>query len=140
MITGHAQTPVVLITGSDDRGLMYALLDVADRIGWATNASDPFAEVHDTREKPDAPERGVSIYTMHRATFEQRFYDEKYWSRYFDMLARDRFDNFVLIFGYENGGWRDGYFAVVLYQRQALRGTFRFQTCPGSNKNGTCAL
>lgn len=97
--------PLVLIAGADDRGLMYALLDVADRVGWATNSADPFSEVHDTLEKPDVSDRALSIYTMHRATFEQRFYDENYWARYFDMLARDRFNSFVLIFGYENGGY-----------------------------------
>jgi hypothetical protein len=36
----------VLLTGSDDRGLMYALLEVADCIGWATGAK-PLGEVHD---------------------------------------------------------------------------------------------
>lgn len=101
----HGQKTVVLISGADDRGLMYALLDVADRVGWSTNSTDPFSEVHDTMEKADAPERGLSIYTMHKATFEQRFYDENYWARYFDMMARDRYDSFVLIFGYENGGY-----------------------------------
>lgn len=101
----RSQKPFLLISGSDDRGLMYALLDVADRVGWATDAAHPFSEVRDAKEKPDAPERGLSIYTMHKATFEQRFYDENYWTRYFDMLARDRYDSFVLIFGYENGGY-----------------------------------
>jgi hypothetical protein len=97
--------PLLLVGGSDDRGLMYALLDVADRVGWAKNPANPFSEVQDAKEKPDAPERGSSIYTMHKATFEQRFYDDNYWARYFDMLARDRYDSFVLIFGYENGGY-----------------------------------
>jgi hypothetical protein len=100
----HGQKPLVVIGGSDDRGLMYGLLDVADRVGWATN-SDPFSQVHDTREQPDCPDRALSIYTMQRAAFEQRFFDEKYWARYFDMLARDRFNSFVLIFGFENGGY-----------------------------------
>ena len=31
----------LLVSGGDDRGLMYALLDVADRIGWASDAADP---------------------------------------------------------------------------------------------------
>lgn len=100
----HGQKPLLVIGGSDDRGLMYGLLEVADRVGWSTN-SDPFSEVHDTKEKPDCPERALSIYTMQRSAFEQRFFDEKYWARYFDMLARDRFDSFVLIFGFENGGY-----------------------------------
>src|SRR5262249_17862810 len=81
------------------------LLDLADRIGWATSALDPFGEVRDTTETPHVRDRALSIYTMNRASFERRFFDEAYWDRYFDMLARDPFNAFVLIFGYENGGY-----------------------------------
>jgi hypothetical protein len=97
--------PILLVCGADARGLMYALLDVADRIGWADDAKRPLAHVRNAREQPAVAHRALSIYTMHRATFEQRFFDEEYWASYFDMLARDRFDNFVVIFGYENGGY-----------------------------------
>jgi len=96
---------VYLLSGADDRGLMYALLDVADRIGWATDPNNPLGNVRDAAEKPYVPERGVSIYTMQQADFEARFFNEDYWARYFDMLARDRFNTFVLIFGYENAGY-----------------------------------
>jgi hypothetical protein len=96
---------ILLVSGADDRGLMYALLDVADRVGWAVDPARPFSEVRDTREIPDVRDRAISIYTMHRATFEERFFDEAYCARYFDMLARHRFNSFVLIFGYENGGY-----------------------------------
>ncbi len=95
----------LLIEGADDRGLMYALLDVAGRIGWASAAEDPFVHIRDADEQPDVRERAVSIYTMQRAYFEQRLFDPNYWMAYFDMLARDRFNSFVLIFGYENGGY-----------------------------------
>src|SRR5262247_3039138 len=97
--------PVYLVSGADDRGLMYALLDVAERIGWASYPKNLFAEGRDAAEKPYAPERGVSIYTMQQADFEARFFNEDYWARYFDMLARDRFNTVVLIFGYENAGY-----------------------------------
>lgn len=103
--TRWAGQPTVLVLGADDRGLMYALLDVADRVSWASDPADPLREVRDARESPAVPQRALSIYTMHRATFEQRFFDERYWARYFDLLARNRFNSFVLIFGYENGGY-----------------------------------
>ncbi len=96
---------VWLVTAPDDRGLMYALLDVADRIGWAADPRTPLSEVRAARDAPAVPERALSIYTMHRASFERRFFDERYWDRYFDMLARDRYNSFVLIFGYENAGY-----------------------------------
>src|SRR5215510_2664875 len=95
----------LLVSGADDRGLMYALLDVADRVGWAADPNNPLSEVRDVAEKPYVAERGVSIYTMQQADFESRFFNEDYWARYFDMLARDRFNTFVLIFGYENAGY-----------------------------------
>ncbi|MGH9161370.1 MAG: hypothetical protein ACRD2X_15480 [Vicinamibacteraceae bacterium] len=101
----HDGRPQLLVTAPDDRGLMYALLDVADRIGWAEDAAYPLGEVRDTREAPAVVDRALSVYTMHRAWFESRFFDRAYWERYFDLLARSRFNSFVLIFGYENAGY-----------------------------------
>jgi hypothetical protein len=94
----------LLVSGGDDRGLMYALLDVADRVGWA-DGKDPLREVRDAREKPAVAERALSVYAMQQAYFEARLFDEGYWTRYFDLLARNRFNSFVLIFGYENAGY-----------------------------------
>ena len=42
---------------------------------------------------------------MNRAHWESRFYDERYWARYFDTLAANRFNRFLIVFGYENGGF-----------------------------------
>jgi len=43
--------------------------------------------------------------TMGRKTWEERLFNEDYWERYLDMLARNRFNGLVVIFGYENGGY-----------------------------------
>jgi hypothetical protein len=94
-----------VISGFDDRGLMYALLDVADRISWSNDRKSPLSEVKEITEKPDVSERAVSIYTMNRAYWESRFYNEAYWARYLDMLAKNRFNTLAVIFGYENGGF-----------------------------------
>ncbi|MHC4643419.1 MAG: hypothetical protein ACYS32_17390, partial [Planctomycetota bacterium] len=95
----------LLVSGADDRGLMYALLDVADRIGWADDSDNPLSEVRNTIEKSAVTERALSIYTMHKANFESYFFDEDYWARYLDMLAENRFNTFALLFGYENWGY-----------------------------------
>jgi hypothetical protein len=97
--------PAVILRGGDARGLMYAALDTAERVGWSNSGSDPFQQVRDVSEKPFLAERGVSIYTMQRAYFESRLYDEAHWRRYFDLLASSRINSFVVIFGYENGGF-----------------------------------
>jgi hypothetical protein len=97
--------PAVILRGGDARGLMYAALDTADRISWSTDPAQPFAHVRDQSEAPATAERAVSIYTMQRAWFESRLHDPEHWARYFDLLARSRINSFVVIFGYENGGF-----------------------------------
>ena len=108
LLVRHAtwgQKPALLVAGSDAVGLMYALLDVAERVGWAADASRPLSEVKDVFEQPAVAERGVSIYTMQQAWFEGRLHDENYWARYFDNLAKNRFNTFGLLFAYEMEGY-----------------------------------
>jgi hypothetical protein len=97
--------PAVVLAGSDGTGLMYAALDLADRVGWTTNGTNPFQFAQDITETPYLKERGVVMFTMNRAYFESRLFDEQFWRRYFDMLAKDRFNRLVLVFGYEDGGY-----------------------------------
>jgi len=96
--------PAVLFAGADDRGVMYALLEAAESIA-AGDSPDLFAAIHEVEEKPTIRDRALSVYTMNRAHWESRFYDEAYWKRYFDVLAADRFNRFLIVFGYENGGF-----------------------------------
>jgi hypothetical protein len=95
----------LVLCGADGTGLMYAALDTADRVRWTTGAPDPLRFVKDTSESPYLTERGISMYTMQRAYFESRLYDENHWKRYFDLLAASRINMFTVIFGYENGGF-----------------------------------
>jgi hypothetical protein len=103
--TTYDNKPVWVINGKDDRGLMYALLDVAERISWSSDTNDPFCEVVPVSEEPEVVTRAISMYTMNRAYWESRFYDEDYWTAYMDMLAKNRFNTVLVIFGYENGGF-----------------------------------
>lgn len=103
--TTLGQKRLCVLSGYDDRGLMYALLDVANRIGWSKNNRLPLADVKEITEKPAVTDRAVSIYTMNRAYWESRLYNEAYWAKYLDMLSENRFNTLVVIFGYENGGF-----------------------------------
>jgi hypothetical protein len=93
------------IAGFDNCGLMYAELDLAERIRLAPPAEPPLAEARETIEKPDVATRGITLFAMNRAYWESRFYDETYWRRYFDLLAQDRFNSVTVVLGYENGGF-----------------------------------
>lgn len=100
---GGKQT--LLLSGSDDRGLMYALLEAADRIGWAKDKAFPLSEVRDAVESPSVDDRGVTIFTMQKHQYEDRLHDENYWTQYLDMLADDRFNTIEVLFGYETNGY-----------------------------------
>ncbi|MEO8018364.1 MAG: hypothetical protein ABI769_11150 [Pseudomonadota bacterium] len=95
----------LLIAGADERGLMYALLEAAASIAASDPSIDPFDAVREVQEQPTIRDRALSVYTMNRAHWESRFYNEAYWRRYFDLLAADRFNHFLIVFGYENGGF-----------------------------------
>ncbi|MDR1407523.1 MAG: hypothetical protein LBJ23_05695 [Tannerella sp.] len=97
--------PALLVGGYDDRGLMYALLEVAERIGWNDGDDDVLQHVRDVCSAPDIGERGLAMYTMHRTHWENRFYSESFWTEYFDMMAQNRFNMLEILFGYENGGF-----------------------------------
>jgi hypothetical protein len=75
-------------------------------VAWSTRAAAPFESVRDVSEAPFLKTRAMSMYAgMNRAFFESRLYDPGYWPRYFDMLAADRFNQFVVAAGYEAGGF-----------------------------------
>jgi hypothetical protein len=69
------------------------------------SAADPLASIAEVSEKPAVKERGISKIVMNQAEFESYFFSEEYWSAYLDMLARDRFNNFVLMLGYSSAGY-----------------------------------
>jgi hypothetical protein len=101
----YQKKPAMVLAGSDGAGLMYAALELAERVSWASNAANPFQFARDVTEEPYLRERGVVMFTMNRAYFESRLLDAQFWVRYFDMLAKNRFNHLVLIFGYEDGGY-----------------------------------
>ena len=103
--THWQQKQVLLISGYDDTGLMYGLLDAAREMDMGNDVQTSFKKVKEITESPEIRDRAVSVYTMNRAYWESRFYDEQYWKKYLDMMAENRFNSLVVIFGYENGGF-----------------------------------
>lgn len=63
----------------------------------AANAASPPGEA------PLIAERTLAIHAVHRGTWESRFHDERYWTRYFDLLARSRFNRITLVLGDDSG-------------------------------------
>ncbi len=111
----YLETPAILLCGRDGVGLMYAALDTAKRISWSDDSTDPFQHVLDVSEKPEVAERAVSTQSVHRRYFEERLYDTKYWTQYFDMMAEHRLNQFILILGYKNSQYGEPVFTSPAY-------------------------
>lgn len=113
--TTYKKKPALIICGGDEVGLMYAYLDVAKRISWSKNPENIFEFVKEISETPNVKERAVSAGTFHRGYFEQKLHDTKYWETYFDMMAENRLNQFLLIFGYKNNQMREPNFMAPAY-------------------------
>jgi hypothetical protein len=105
---------VLLVSGHDARGLVYAALELVDRIRLE---KDPWLALSLSRavsEKPANRIRGV--YRCFTSEVEDKawFYDREVWKEYLSMLAMHRFNRFSLMLGMgyntPNRNIKDSYF------------------------------
>jgi hypothetical protein len=95
--------PVLLAAGSDPRGLVYAVLELADRAryGSALDFSAPVVE------KPANAIRSCARCFVSPVEDKGWFYDREMWPEYLSMLAAQRFNRFNLTFGIGYNSARD---------------------------------
>lgn len=89
----------LLACGSDVRGLVYALLEVADRVAYAP---DPLAALNALPPTSERPHNRIrSIARLFSSDIEDKgwHHNRAFWERYLTMLARERFNRFALMFG-----------------------------------------
>ncbi len=90
----------VVVAGSDERGLTYALLEVGRAVELA--ASDSlFDAVLPAAETPYLSWRGLQLFLTNRTLENEWFYSEEFWDEYLSRLARCRFNNLSLTFGHQ---------------------------------------
>lgn len=92
---------VLLATGADVRGLVYAVLELADRVTYAT--SSVLATLQVTQpivERPANPIRSITrLFTS--AVEDKAWYDDRaFWQRYLTELATQRYNRFSLALGF----------------------------------------
>jgi hypothetical protein len=104
---------ISLAAGSDARGLVYALLELADRVKFS---ADPLAELQTVKSVGERPANSIrSISRGFNSDVEDKswFHDREFWPRYLTMLAANRFNRFNLTLGLGYDfvtGLRDTYF------------------------------
>ena len=96
----YRNAPAILVTGIDARGLVYSLLELADRVQLS---NDPLGALHLTTPIIETtPNKTRSVARAFLSEIEDKswFYDRAFWTRYFDTLAYARFNRFNLAFGF----------------------------------------
>ena len=93
------KTQELLACGYDERGLVYALTDLADRVRSAADPIAALAAVQTQVEKPANEVRGISRLFCSEVEDKPWYNDRAMWPEYFDMLATQRFNRFNLAFG-----------------------------------------
>jgi hypothetical protein len=88
----------LLISGGDTLGLMYALYEMADRVRCG-GLEELGRDIH-VEERPDLALRGVDRFIMNRFD-EEWFYSRDFWDSFLQKLARNRFNRFTLITGFD---------------------------------------
>jgi hypothetical protein len=92
------RSDILAISGSDARGLTYALLDVARAVELAPRGFKLFDTVGEASESPFLRTRTMSVHLFNKDLEAGWYFDEKHWRDYFAMLIRDRYNNFNVTF------------------------------------------
>lgn len=99
-----AGRPTLVVAGSDERGVMYALLEIARRIRHldpGTTVMSALSEMPEETARPAVQVRGM-VQFLHSAALEKSwYYDRRYWESYLGVLAEDRFNSFNLVFAHQ---------------------------------------
>jgi hypothetical protein len=97
--TTHGQTPLLVALGSDARGLVYALLELTDRLIYAEDPTQALSIDKPIVESPANEFRGICRPFVSDIEDKPWFYDRANWPDYFAMLATQRFNRFHLALG-----------------------------------------
>ncbi|MGH9530272.1 MAG: hypothetical protein ACRD2S_10190, partial [Terriglobales bacterium] len=95
----HKGSPMLLACGSDARGLMYAVLEVADRVRYSDDPIHALKAQAPVAEQPFNQVRSVGRLFVSDVEDKPWYNDREMWPAYFSMLASQRFNRFHLALG-----------------------------------------
>lgn len=90
---------LLLACGADERGLVYAVLELADRVSHGSQPFDALSVDTAVVQRPANDVRSVARLFTSEDYDKQWFHDEGFWRRYLSMLAAQRFNRFSLTLG-----------------------------------------
>ncbi|HWZ36061.1 MAG TPA: hypothetical protein VNW51_07880, partial [Mucilaginibacter sp.] len=111
----YGAKPVLLATGHDERGLIYVLLELTDRVVYSTA---PLSALHVSKPIIEEPLNRVrAVNRMFCSDVEDKswYNDREMWPKYLTMLATQRYNRFNLTFGIGYDFLRDVTDAYLLF-------------------------
>ena len=99
--TRYAGVPATIVSGSDVRGYVYGLLELAERVRFGADARTALRVAEPIVEKPANEVRSVGRYFCSEVEDKPWLYDREFWLGYLDLLVACRFNRFCLAFGLE---------------------------------------
>src|SRR3954447_10737441 len=93
------RTGGVAVFASDDRGFVYSLLELADRVQYGTDPVAALAISAPIEEQPANRIRSIARAFVSEVEDKPWFYDKNFWREYLTTLAANRFNRFNLTFG-----------------------------------------
>ena len=118
----YKKKDALIVTGFDERGTMYALLELAKQVEAISPETNVFQALKEARESPFASERSLStiVYTKH--ILEGYWHDKVYWDAIFQQLAYSRINYYDIIFKVRPPIYTL-FFDVEGYNREKVGGT-----------------
>jgi hypothetical protein len=99
---GHLEgIPATLVSGIDQLGLIYGLVELAERVQYGTGPGAGLQVAAAIEEKPANEVRCVSRYFCSELEDKSWYYDKDFWGDYLDTLVASRFNRFTLAYGLE---------------------------------------
>jgi len=92
---------ILVVAGSDDRGLMYAFLELSLQISLLKSDQDWYSSVQEISQEPFVPIRRIGVFLHSQDCEKEWYYSHEFWKEYFDMLATNRWNEFNLIFSHQ---------------------------------------
>jgi len=100
LVSGRmAQMPGIHISAIDQRGFVYGLLELAERVQFNSDFASGLHLAGALEEKPANEVRSVGRYFCCEIEDKPWYYSKEFWSGYLDVLAASRFNRFNFAFG-----------------------------------------
>jgi hypothetical protein len=101
MSAGHlAAVSAILVSGSDQRGFVYGLLELAERVRFSANLAEALELAQPLEEKSVNEVRSVARAFCSEIEDKPWYYDKDFWRGYLDVMAASRFNRFNLAYGF----------------------------------------